>query len=156
MQDIVILLPSGGRRSERARERLSHVPSFPLSLVSLYLQQQTFLQASGSDSCRVEVLQNLQRFLNLLFRCIDVMIDSQLVADAVERFPKQSVIIQRPNQVFDDLPLLIGQFVFRQLTVYLIVERNRITIDYLLVVCIVLLLPPTFVYWQLIIAAHLL
>ena len=62
--------------------------------LSLYLQQQTFLQVSGSDSCRVEVLQNLQRFLNLLFRCIDVMIDSQLVADAVERFPKQSVVIQ--------------------------------------------------------------
>ena len=99
---------------------------------AVYLQQQTLLQVSGTDAGRVEGLQHGQRLLDLLHRGVDVMVDSQFLADGVERLPQQTVVFQRADQVFHDVALTVGHLQFDELAFQLVIERLGGTIDHLL------------------------
>ncbi len=61
---------------------------------SLYLEQEAFLKASSAYARRVEALQDMEHVLYLLLGYIDVVIDHQLIADAVEILAKQAVVVR--------------------------------------------------------------
>ena len=46
--------------------------------------------------------------LNFLFAYINIMVDDELIADAVQVFAEQSVFIQRTNQILHDLLFFIS------------------------------------------------
>ena len=52
-----------------------------------YLYQQTFLKAARTDTWRVELLKNMQCFLNLLNWRVDVLVYRQLIRDGIKVFP---------------------------------------------------------------------
>ena len=51
------------------------------------------------------------------------MIDSQLVANDREVFSQQSVVVERANQIFQNITFLISQVEFAHLLFQLVVER---------------------------------
>ena len=57
------------------------------------------------------------------------MIDSQLVGNAVQWFAQQSVLVQRPNEVFHDVTLFFREVKEVHLFYQLVVERLRLSVD---------------------------
>ena len=106
----------------------------------VHLQQQAFLQRPGSDTGGVEVLQYLQDLLQFADGSVYAMVDSQLVADAAEVLPQESVIVQTADKIFQDVPLPAGKFSLAHLFVELVDEGSRVSVDNLLVVGVVPLL----------------
>ena len=83
------------------------VPTFPAH--SLHLEQQTFLQGACTDAGRIHALQHCQHLFNLCFAHIDIVIDSQFVADAAQILTQQTVIIKASDEIFHHSMLLVGE-----------------------------------------------
>ena len=94
--------------------------------LALYLDEEALLEAARAQSGRVEVLDDFQDFLQLLYVGLHAGIDGQLVADAVQRLAQQSVVVQRPDEVFRQLALVVRQVLFAQLLFQSLVERRRV------------------------------
>ena len=103
----------------------------------LDLQQQTFLQVSGSDAGRIKGLEKFKELFYLSRRHVDAVIDSQFVRDVVEAFPQQSVTVERSDQVFHDRLLLFGEFQLTHLLLQFVVERCRVAPHHLFPVSVV-------------------
>ena len=80
------------------------------------------MQRAGSYAGRVKVLQFQQHLFYLLFRYVNVMVDSQLVGNAVQWFTQQSVIVQRPYEIFHDITLFVCKVKEVHLLYQLVVE----------------------------------
>ena len=103
----------------------------------LDLQQQTFLQVSGTDAGRIKGLEKFKELFYLSRRHVDAVIDSQFVRDVVEALSQQSVTVERPDQVFHDRLLLFGELQLAHLLLQLIVERRCVAPDHLFPVSVV-------------------
>ena len=62
------------------------------------------------------------------------MINGQFVADAVEVFAQQSIVIERPDDVFHHVVLLLGEVLHVHLLFQRVIERGGVAVDGLLVV----------------------
>ena len=113
-----------GEFVEIVAHHLLHELLEPRVLAPAYLQQQAFLQRAGSDAGGVEVLQQLQYVLYLLWRRVDVLVDGQFVADGVEAFAQQPVVVERADEVFHDVVLALAEVYHAQLVVQLVLKRR--------------------------------
>ena len=98
------------------------------------LQQQTFLQRFGAYARRVEGLQYLHHLGNLFFGGEYVAIQGQFVAQRVHVLAQQSVGIQRPDDIFHDVFLLVGEFHFQHLFLQFVIERGAVAVGHFLIV----------------------
>ena len=76
-------------------------------------------------------MQHREHLGYLMLRGINIMIDGQFVADGVEFLAKQSVVIERSNEIFHDIALTLGHIRLAHLLLQLVVERSILTIDHL-------------------------
>ena len=72
--------------------------------------------------------------LYLLLAGIYVVIDSQLVANYRQVLAQQSVVVERPYQIFYYVALLVSQFHLAHLLFQLVVERLCLAIHHLLAI----------------------
>ena len=70
------------------------------------LQQQALLQRLSAYAGRVELLQFGQHLAHLPGRDINVMVDGELVADGVETFAQNAIVVERAYQVLHHVMLL--------------------------------------------------
>ena len=101
-------------------------------VATLYLEQQTLLEVARTDAGRVELLQDGEHLGNLVLCDIEVMIDGQFVADGVELLAEQSVVVERADQIFQDIALTVRHVHLAHLFLQLVVERDAIPVDHLL------------------------
>ena len=66
----------------------------PLRFLAADLDEQALLQGAGAQTGGVEILDNLQHLFQFLGRGVDAGIDGEFVADAVQRFAQQAVVVQ--------------------------------------------------------------
>ena len=99
---------------------------------TVYLQQQALLEAARPNACGFKLLQHRQHLFYFARRHVDIMIHGQLVADGMELLTKQTVIIERTNQILHDILLTLRHIDFTHLFFQLVVKRNRLAIDHLL------------------------
>ena len=89
--------------------------------------------------------------LNFLFAYINIMVDDELIADAVQVFAEQSVFIQRTNQILHDLLFFIREYLHVHLFLQLIVEGSCIAINHFLVVGVLRIISVSIVVGHLVI-----
>ena len=99
---------------------------FLLALFPEDLYHQAFLKTTCSDTCRIKILQDAQSLFQSLFRRFDAGINSQFIADTLQRFAKQSVVVQRTDQVFYQFALMFGQVTFTKLFFQNFIKRSCI------------------------------
>ena len=91
------------------------------------------MQRTGSDARRIELLQDGKHLLQFFGCGVYAVIDGQFVSERVQFLPQETVIVERANEILDDVTLFSGQFVLCQLFIELIVERSGVAVDNLLV-----------------------
>ena len=106
---------------------------------SFYLQQQTLLQRACTNAGRVHVLQHFEHVFNLRFAHIEVMIDSQFVADGIQIFAQEAVIVKTSNEIFHHSILLFSQCEHVHLLLQLVIKRGCVTINRLFIVGIIVI-----------------
>ena len=67
----------------------------------------------------------MQHRLYLLFVGVDVMIDGQFVTDGIEVLAEQTIVVQRSDEVFQDVTLTLCQVTLPSLLEQLVLERFR-------------------------------
>ena len=72
----------------------------PLRFLASNLDEQALLQGAGAQTGGVEVLYNLQYFFQLFGRSVDTGVDGEFVADTVQRFAQQAIVVQRADEIF--------------------------------------------------------
>ena len=105
-----------------------------ISLFAGNLQQQALLQRTSADASRVEGLQFLEHLLDGFLAEVHVLMDVEVVADAVEALAQISIAIERTDEVFHDELLLLGELQLTHLLLQLVVERCCIAKHHLLIV----------------------
>ena len=140
-----------GKSLEIVGNHLLHQRFYFRVVATADLYQQTFLQRTGTDARRIEVLQHFQHVLYLLVGGIDIMIDGQFVADHIRRLAQQTIVIQRADQILHDVALAVGEFRLTHLFHQLVIERLTLTIDHLL--AILGHVTATVIDWQVLIVA---
>ena len=78
-------------------------------LVALNLYEQAFLQRACSDAWRIELLEYLKHFFQLLGIGVETLVDFRLVGEYHKRFLEQSVLVERPNEVLHEFLLVVGE-----------------------------------------------
>ena len=63
---------------------------------------------------------------------VDIMIDGQLLTEHLKVFSQQSVIVERANQVFHHVVLLVAHVELTHLLLQLVIERGGLTKHHLL------------------------
>ena len=101
---------------------------------AFYLQQQTLLQRVRTDASRVEGLQDSDYAVDVLNVAVDALIDSQFVAYRLAVLAQQSVAVERPDDVFHYLLVVLREVYLAHLLLQLVVERARVAVYHLLVV----------------------
>ena len=97
-----------------------------LLYLASYLYEQALLQVACSQSGGVEVLDGFQCLFQFSDAGIDTGVDGEFVADAVQRFAQQAVVVQRADQVFRQFALTFAQVPFAQLFFQGFVERRGV------------------------------
>ena len=121
-----------GKFFEIVVDHTGHQTLQPRCGSALYLQYQALLKRARTDACGIEGLQKQQHVFYLLDRRVDVMIDGQLLTDGIERFPEQSVIVERADKILHDVAIPLTEVEFAHLFFQLVVERFGLSIDHLL------------------------
>ena len=70
----------------------------------------------------------MEHVLYLLLGYIDVVIDHQLIADAVEILAKQAVVVERADEIFHHFLFLVGEVLHIHLLLQLVVEGCGVSI----------------------------
>ena len=86
------------------------------------LQQQTFLQISGADAGRVKLLQHREHPPDFFLRGREAVVDFQLVGNLAERLGDEAVVVERTDEVFQDVALVVAQVVFAHLLREAVIE----------------------------------
>ena len=75
----------------------------------------------------------MEHVLYLLLGYIDVVIDDQLIADAVEILAQQAVVVERSDKIFHHFLFLVGEVLHIHLLLQLVVEGCGVAIYHLFV-----------------------
>ena len=84
----------------------------------------------------------MEHVFQLLLRYVHVVIDGKLIADAVQVFAQQAIVIERTDEVFHDFLLLVGKVLHVHLLLQLVVEGGSVAINHFLIVGVVLVVIP--------------
>ena len=87
------------------------------------LEDKTLAQVVGANARRVKGLEQLHHLFHLLGRTLHVLKQLQLVTQAVGTLAQQSVVVERPNDILQNVALLGCDVLFSHLLVELVVER---------------------------------
>ena len=88
---------------------------FRTSLQVLDLQKEAFPQISGPDSRRLEFLDDLQHFKNIILVCIDIGSQCYIIDNTVNAASEVAVIIKTADDEGADGILLLGQIAVAEL-----------------------------------------
>ena len=125
-----------------------------VTFLAFHLQEQAFLEIAGTYAGRVKVLQHIEHILDFPFAGIYVVIDGEFVFNGIERLAEQTVFIERTNQVFKYIALLVGKFEFAYLFVEFVVKRSGVAIDLLFIVGSLARIVHVFIVGQCVVLAN--
>ena len=70
-------------------------------------------------------MYNLQYFFQLFGRSVDTGVDGEFVADTVQRFAQQAIVVQRADEIFGQFTLGFGKVALTQLFFQGFIEGSR-------------------------------
>ena len=95
-------------------------------LLASDLDEEALLEAACADAGRVEILDDFQDALQF-GRCrLHSIVEQQFVADGLEVLAQQSVVVERADEVFGQLPLAVAQLAFAELFLEDFVEGDSL------------------------------
>ena len=98
----------------------------PLRFLTSNLDEQALLQGAGAQTGGVKVLYNLQYFFQLFGRSVDTGVDGEFVADTVQRFAQQAIVVQRADEIFGQFALVRSQVLLAELLAQGFIERGGV------------------------------
>ena len=71
-------------------------------------------------------MQDGQHVLHLFRRAFEIVVDVHLVADGVTGLAQQSVVVERTDEVFHDVPLSVVEVAFTHLLLEFVIKRHAV------------------------------